>query len=101
MPTTVICVPDRWEDESELRQALVVQELLYAGLLMLDMKSGFAGKAELADRDSRTRESFGVDDRSSARRTACRRPGPAQRQSWGHTLRRRGACDQQGGDRKP
>jgi hypothetical protein len=60
-PRTVLCIPGNWNDRSEIVKAIAknnLNEFVFAGMILLNMKSNVGFKLEICERDSRMKDAF-------------------------------------------
>ncbi|NOQ75704.1 MAG: hypothetical protein GQ574_27100 [Crocinitomix sp.] len=61
MPRTVLCIPGIWSDRSELVVAIVENnenEFIFAGNILLNLKTKVGYELEFCDRDERMKDSL-------------------------------------------
>lgn len=60
-PTTVICIPGNWKDRAEIVSSIAennINEFIFAGEIMLNLKTNKVFEIEICERDDRIKESF-------------------------------------------
>ena len=61
-PRTILCIPGTWNDRSEIVQTIAennLNEYLFAGMILMNVKTNKGFELEVCERDDRMRESFG------------------------------------------
>ncbi|ENA1795480.1 hypothetical protein ABF176_002325 [Flavobacterium psychrophilum] len=60
-PKTVLCIPGNWNDRTEVVTAIAennMNEFIFAGMILLNLKSNVGFELEICERDDRMKESF-------------------------------------------
>ncbi|MBX7225460.1 MAG: hypothetical protein K1X55_05480 [Chitinophagales bacterium] len=60
-PKTVLCIPGNWNDRAEIVTAIAennMNEYIFAGMILLNLKTNEGFKLEICERDDRMKESY-------------------------------------------
>lgn len=60
-PTTILCIPGNWSDRTEIVTAIAksnINEFIFAGMILLNLKTHEGFTLEIHERDDRMKESF-------------------------------------------
>lgn len=60
-PKTILCIPGNWNDRSEIVSAIAennMNEFIFAGMILLNLKTNEGFELEICERDDRMQESF-------------------------------------------
>jgi hypothetical protein len=60
-PKTVLCIPGNWKNRTEIVTAIAennLNEFIFAGMIMLNLKTNVGFELEICERDDRMKESF-------------------------------------------